>query len=113
MKEKKICNKCFGKGYRTELKGIRDLRNIRDGKTISDFSGDAIGSFTAMIFCDCDGGKELEIRVKEYADWKMKELHKQRILKKFGSEDAKRQYFMQKQRECRARKKLSNKDKIK
>ena len=49
----------------------------------------------------------------QYADWKMKELHKQRILKKFGSEDAKRQYFMQKQRECRARKKLSNKDKIK
>lgn len=52
----------------------------------------------------------LEKSFDEYADWKIRELYKQRILKRFGSEKAKREYFTQKQRECRARK-LSNKDK--
>ena len=73
------CDKCFDKGYRTEVKGVRKLskRESRRGATISDISGEPIDNFTAMIFCDCGRGKELEIRVKEYADRKIKELDKQ------------------------------------
>lgn len=67
------CDKCFDKGYRTELKGVRDLGHNKEGKTYSDSSGEQMNTFTAMEFCNCDRGKELEIRVKEYADWKIKE----------------------------------------
>lgn len=79
MNKTKECNKCFGKGYRTELKGIRELskRENRRGATLSDSSGEQINTFTAMEFCNCDRGKELEIRVKDYADWKIKELQKE------------------------------------
>jgi len=82
QKKELQCNKCYGKGYRTELKGRRDIGNIGRGQTYSERSGKQIGSFIQKEYCDCEFGKSIEKALTE----QKKELLKQvrEIIKGFA-----------------------------
>lgn len=64
------CNKCYGKGYRTELKGRRELpKKFSDPNgayTYSEHSGKQIGSFIKKEFCDCNIGKALQQQEEDF-----------------------------------------------
>ena len=58
------CKKCYGKGYRTEIRGIRELpKKFNDGVgcyTYSEHSGKPVDSFIKVELCDCERGKDLK-----------------------------------------------------
>ena len=64
----KTCKYCFGKGYTTELNGIRDLGDIKQGKTYSANSGKQIDAVITVNICSCDRGDD----IKKYFNVKRK-----------------------------------------
>jgi hypothetical protein len=82
------CDKCCGKGYRTELKGVRELseRESRRGATLSDNSGKQVDSFISSEYCDCDRGKELAKHTEDTLKERVEEVIKDLLPEEVGKE---------------------------